>query len=379
MEPYQKVLRGRKSIGKVIQMTEKLGITRPLIVGSSHLTGLLMKKAPALLSSPVFSEYHPNPDLQDALPGVKLFQTQQCDGVISIGGGSAMDTAKAIKAILHAGSPEKAMEGCFPETMATPHIAIPGTAGTGAEATQNAVVYLGNRKVSLSHPELRPDGVILDADLLDSLPEYHKKSAALDALSQGIESWWCTQATEDSRVHAFLAVLGVLDNLKSYLAGDPHAAEEMLDASFQSGKAIQMTRTTAAHAMSYQLTKTMGLAHGHACMLTLPVLWERMAAIEEKQGMLLDLCNKIRLGSVEMAPRLLRGILYDLEMEIPAMPSEETLDLLADSVDPQRLGNHPIKMTRDDVKEVYRQAFLPLCAAEKQACMDIWQYYNQQE
>ena len=379
MEPYQKVIRGRGSIGKTLQMAEKLRISRPLIVGSAHLAGMLLKKAPVLLPSPVFSEYHPNPDLQDALPGAKLYRAHQCDGIISIGGGSAMDTAKAVKAILYAESTENVLEGRFPETMGTPHIAIPGTAGTGAEATQNAVVYVGNRKVSLSHPALRPDGVILDADLLNSLPEYHKKSAALDALSQGIESWWCSHATEDSRVHAFLAVLGVLDNLRAYLAGDPHAAEEMLDASYQSGKAIQMTRTTAAHAMSYQLTKTMGLAHGHACMLTLPVLWERMAETEENQEFLLDLCSKIRLGSVEMMPRLLRGILYDLEMVIPPLPSEETLELFADSVDPQRLDNHPVKLTRSDVKEIYRQAFIPLCAAEKQACLDIWHYYNQQE
>ena len=70
MEPYQKVLRGRGSIGKILQMTEKLNIKRPMIVGSAHLTGMLMKKDPALLLFPVFSEYHPNPDLQDALPAV---------------------------------------------------------------------------------------------------------------------------------------------------------------------------------------------------------------------------------------------------------------------------------------------------------------------
>ena len=377
MQSYQKVLRGRGSIGKVLQLAEKLGITRPLIVGSTHLTGHLLKKAPALLAAPVFNDYHPNPDLQDAMPAVKIYRTRQCDGIISVGGGSAMDTAKAVKAILHAGTPQNALDGQFPDEMDIPHIAIPGTAGTGAEATQNAVVYLGNRKASLSHPALRPDGVILDADLLDSLPEYHKKSAALDALSQGIESWWCTQATEDSRVHAFLAVLGVLDNLKGYLAGDRHAAEEMMEAAFQSGKAIQLTRTTAAHAMSYQLTKMLGLAHGHACMLTLPILWEQMENHEDMRPVLQDLSGKIRIGSSQMVPRLLRGILYDLEMEIPAMPNEETLDLLADSVDPQRLGNHPVTLTRDNLKDVYRKAFIPQCAAEKQACLDIWNYYNQ--
>ena len=376
MQSYQKVLRGRGSTGKILQLTEKLGIKRPLIVGSAHLTGHLLKKVPVLLSAPVFNDYHPNPDLQDALPAVNLYRAQQCDGIISVGGGSAMDTAKAVKAILLAGTPEKALEGEFPDETAIPHIAVPGTAGTGAEATQNAVVYLENRKVSLSSPVLRPDGVILDADLLDSLPEYHRKSAALDALSQGIESWWCTQATEDSRVHAFLAVLGVLDNLKGYLEGDPHAAEEMMEAAFQSGKAIQLTRTTAAHAMSYQLTKLLGLAHGHSCMLTLPILWEQMESREELKPVLQDLSEKIRIGSSQMVPRLLRGILYDLEMQIPDMPSEETLDLLADSVDPQRLGNHPVKMKREDLKEVYRKAFQPQCPAEKQACLDIWQYYN---
>ena len=265
-EKYQKVFRGRGSIGKVLQMTEKLGISRPMIIGSEQLAAVLFRKAPTLLQFPVFSGYHPNPDFRDALPAVSLFKEQNCDGIISIGGGSAMDTAKTLKAVLYAETPEDALRGRFPEKMGTPHIAIPGTAGTGAEATQNAVVYRDGRKVSLSHISLRPDGVILDADLLTSLPPYHKKAAALDALCQGIESYWCSHATEDSRIHAFLAVLGVLDNLRSYLAGDPHAADEMLDASYQSGKAIQITRTTAAHAMSYQLTKLMGYAHGHACI-----------------------------------------------------------------------------------------------------------------
>ena len=351
-------------------------MSRPLIVGSRHLIGTLLKKDPALLTAPVFDGYHPNPDLQDALPGAILFQNENCDGIISIGGGSAMDTAKAIKAILHTGSVEKALEDCFPEKMPTPHLAVPGTAGTGAEATQSAVVYLGNRKMTLSHPELRPDGVILDAELLDSLPAYHKKSAAMDTLSQGIESYWSRSATEDSRVHAYLAILGVLDNLKAYLAGDPHAAEEMLDASFQSGKAIQITRTTAAHAMSYQLTKMLGLAHGHACMVTLPVLWERMSEQENMKGLLQDLSNKMRMGDPQMVPRLLRGILYDLELEIPALPDERVLDEMAAGVNPERLGNHPVEMSHEDVKQTYRRAFAPLHAAERQACLDIWKYYS---
>ena len=376
MNNYQIVRRGRGSISKTPDLLEKLGINRPLIVGSKHLTGTLMKKVPVLLTMPVFSEYHPNPEIQDAVPGAEMFRKEKCDGLLSLGGGSAMDTAKAIKAILFAGSAEKALAADYPEKMSLPHLAIPGTAGTGAEATQNAVVYLGNKKMSLSHPQLRPDGVILDAELLDTLPEYHKKSAALDALSQGIESYWSRSATEDSRVHAFLAILGVLDNLNAYLSGDPHAAEEILDASFQSGKAIQITRTTAAHAMSYQLTKQMGIAHGHACFLTLPVLWEEMQNQDEMKSILKDLSGKMRLGDPQMVPRLLRGILYDLEMTVPDLPDAAMLDSLAASVDPDRLGNHPVKMSQEEIRNVYKRAFIPLCNAEKKACTDLWTYYS---
>ena len=376
MGEYQKVTRGRESLKKLPEMMEKLGISKPLIVGMEPLTGTLLAKNPGLMSSPVFSAFHPNPDLSDTEAGAAVYRNENCDGIISIGGGSSIDTAKAIKARMHAATEDDVIHSRLVFEDKCPHIAIPGTAGTGSEATQIAVVYVNGAKVSLNHEELKPDGVILDAALLDSLPAYHKKSCALDALAQGIESYWSKGSNDDSKVHAFLAVIGVLDNLKAYLAGDPHAAEEMLDASYQSGKAIQITRTTAAHAMSYMLTKRMGLAHGHACMLTLPTLWEMMQDHEEMQETLKDLSEKMRLGDARMAPKLLKGILYDLEMTVPPVPDEEMLEELAGSVNVERLNNHPVSMTREEIKQAYRRAMTPLCENEKQACLDIWRYYG---
>jgi len=373
---YQKVIRGRDSLKKLPAMMEALGMKKPLIVGSGHLTGTLLRKVPVLLTSPVYSGYHPNPELSDSGQGMEIFRKEACDGIISIGGGSCMDTAKAVKARMYATDGTALRESRLEGDGACPHIAIPATAGTGSEATQTAVVYVDGTKLSLSHPFLRPEGTVLDASLLDSLPEYHKKSCALDALAQGIESYWSRGSNEDSRVHAYLAIIGVLDNLKAYLAGDPHAAEEMLDASFQSGKAIQITRTTAAHAMSYMLTKRLGLAHGHACMLTLPTLWEMMAEHDEMKDTLKDLSEKMRLGDPLMAPRLLKGILYDLEMAVPPVPDEETLDELAGSVNEERLSNHPVAMTKEEIKQAYRRAMTPMRDNEKQACLDIWRYYG---
>ena len=376
MNDYQKVIRGRESIRKLPEMTSKLGILRPMIVGMDPLTGMLLKKNPMLLSAPVFSGFHPNPDLADTEAGAELFRREACDGLISVGGGSSIDTAKAIKARLRSVTEEDVVHSRLSLDISCPHIAIPGTAGTGSEATQIAVVYVNGRKVSLNHPEQRPDCVILDACLLDSLPLYHKKSCALDALAQGIESWWSRGANDDSRVHAYLAIIGVLDNLKAYLDGNPHAAEEMLDASYQSGKAIQITRTTAAHAMSYMLTKRLGIAHGHACMLTLPTLWEMMLDHEEMQEIMKDLSGKMRLGDARMAPKLLKGILYDLEMTIPPLPDDALLEELASSVNTERLNNHPVAMTKDEIRQAYRRALSPVCENEKQACLDIWRYYG---
>ena len=376
MNDYQKVIRGRDSLKKLPELMEKTGMVRPMIIGMDPLTAVLFRKTPGLLSAPVFSAFHPNPDLDDTEAGASLYQKENCDGLISVGGGSCIDTAKAIKARLNAVTADDIIQSRLCIRTACPHIAVPGTAGTGSEATQIAVVYVNGKKVSLNHPALRPDGVVLDASLLDTLPMYHKKSCALDALAQGIESYWSKGATDDSRVHAYLAVIGVLDNLKSYLNGDPHAADEMLDASFQSGKAIQITRTTAAHAMSYMLTKRLGLAHGHACMLTLPTLWEMMENHEEMLPLLQDLSGKMRLGDMRMAPRLLKGIMYDLEMEIPPVPEEPILDELASSVNIERLNNHPVKLSREEIKTAYRKAMTPLCENEKLACIDIWRYYG---
>jgi len=375
---YQKVIRGRGSLRDIPQMMAKLHITRPMIVGMEPLTGILLKKNPALLSCPVFSSFHPNPDLADTEAGAEIYRKEGCDGLISIGGGSSIDTAKAIKARLKSCNEEDLVQSRLTGEESIPHIAIPGTAGTGSEATQFAVAYVDGRKVSLNHPSLRPDGVILDSALLDSLPAYHKKSCALDALAQGIESYWSKRSCDDSRVHAFLTVIGILDNLKAYLAGDPHAADEMLDASFQSGKAIQMTTTTAAHAMSYMLTKRLGLAHGHACMVTLPTLWEMMYEHDEMKNLLSDLSEKMRLGDPRMAPKLMKGIMYDLEMGIPSVPDEAFLNELAGSVNTERLSNHPVALSKEEIKEAYRRSMTPLCENEKQACLDIWRYYGRE-
>ena len=376
MNSYQKVIRGRGSLKKLPEMMDKLNIRNPLIVGTEPLTGTLLRNNPFLRPYTVFSSFHTNPVLSDIVSGAETYCRLSCDGLVSVGGDSSVDTAKGIKARLNAVSEESVIQNRFSVNSFIPHIAVPCTAGTGSEATQFAVVYVDGLKVCLDHKMLRPDGVVLDSTMLNSLPEYLKKTGALLALTQGIESYWNKNSNDDSRVHAYLAIIGILDNLNAFLDGNPHAADEIIDSCFQSGKAIQMTKTAAVHEMSCILGSYTGIALGHACMLMLPVLWEMLAVRDEMNDILTDLSIKMRLGNIQMAPRLLKGIMYELGLPFPKLPDDITVKELADSVNNQQLNNYPVRITHHEVEEAFRRALTPLCVNEKMACVDLWRYYG---
>ncbi len=363
----QQIVRGRGSLNRenLTALMAQVSMRRPLLVCSQRMQADFLARTG--LAFPLFCGYHANPDLADAAAGADAYRAHGCDGLISVGGGSAMDTAKAVKALLLAGDMEAVKVSHLPEGV-LPHIAIPGTAGTGAEATPIAVVYVAGEKLSLDHPSLLPEGILMDAALLDTLPLYHKKACAMDALCQGIESYWAAAATAESRIHAERAIIGVLRNMDAYLAGDATAADAVLEAAYESGCAIRISRTTAAHAMSYQITKRIGPAHGHACMLTLPHLWRHMGSAPV-------LAELNALMGVQDGAELLLGLLAATDMLPDALPDDATLDALAASVNVQRLGNHPQKLTAAELRNIYVQAFTPITQKERARLTALWRTY----
>lgn len=364
----QLVIKGRNCLngGRLAAVMAQVDMHRPLLVCSERMRADAAARTGMLL--PVFSGYHANPDLVDCVAGAKLYHAENCDGLISIGGGSAMDTAKGVKALILAGDMDAVRASRLPEGVHLPHIAIPATAGTGAEATPIAVVYERHEKLSLDHPALLPEAILLDASLLDTLPLYHKKACAMDALCQGIESWWAQKATDESRMHAKRAIRGVLTHLDAYLAGDEEAADAILEAAYESGCAIRISRTTAAHAMSYQITKRLGPAHGHACMLTLPWLWKHLGDTP-----VITALNRV-MGTGN-GGELLLGLLAAMDMLPDEMLDEATLDALAASVNTQRLGNHPEQLTTSELRRIYVQAFTPLTKDERARLASLWRAY----
>lgn len=365
----QEVISGRGALMRIERLTTLLQIRHPLLVCAKEQAERFPIRAAA-----VFDAFHPNPDFADCAAGAALYREAGCDGLISLGGGSTIDTAKVIKALLIAKDPEKVKANLLPTRARLPHIAIPTTAGTGSEATAVAVMYVDGQKLSLNHEQLVPNGVILDGSLLDTLPEYHKKSCALDAFCQGVESFWACKATDVSRMHARAAFNGVLGAIDAYLAGEAAAADAMMNAAWESGRAIRITATTAAHAMSYQITKKIGYAHGHACMLTLPILWARLLA--EQPERMHALASAMNLSDPADGPLLARGLLLALDMQPKEMPDAAMLDYLANTVNVERLSNHPQHLTRDDLRAIYAEAFSPVDDEEQARCLAVWRTYG---
>lgn len=303
--------------------------------------------APILALHPVqFRDFAPNPVYEDVCKGVELFRKENCDAILAVGGGSAMDVAKCIKLFSRMDDNRNYLQQEYADSGVL-LAAIPTTAGTGSESTRHAVIYYRGEKQSVSHTSIVPDYACLIPSVLDNLPLYQKKCTMLDALCQAIESWWSVSATAESIAYSRIAIEGIRDNWKAYLGGDKEAAEEILLAANFAGRAINITATTAAHAMSYKLTSLYGIPHGHAVALCLPEVWKAMLDAAHLQSV---------FAALPVDVNWFRQLLEDMEMEkLNPRDRGAELEILADSVNPVRLKNNPVPFSRDTLKAMYER------------------------
>ncbi len=304
----------------------------------------------------IFTDFSSNPKYEEVLAGVNLFKEKKYTKIVSMGGGSAIDVAKCIKMFVNLENPLDFLEKKYVYNNLM-HIAIPTTAGTGSESTQFAVMYYKGEKQSIDHGSVLPGCVILDASLLVSLPMYQKKATLLDALSQGIESYWAKGANRYSHPHSVKAITLILENYQGYLAGDLECSKKIIAAANQAGKAINISRTTAAHALSYKVTSLYNAAHGHAVALCLVPVWRLLA---DKAGQdenlaktLEEIAGLFNVGSIEESIDKYEEIFksFDLfKVEI----KEEDIETLVNSVNVARLNNNPVLLTKEEIEAVYR-------------------------
>ena len=314
----------------------------------------------------VFSDYSSNPVYEDVCKGIDLFQITKCDTILAVGGGSSIDVAKCIKLYCQMSRSKLYLEQDYKDT-GVKLIAIPTTAGTGSESTRYAVIYYEGQKQSVTHDSIIPNVSILEPKVLKTLPLYQKKCTMLDALCQGIESWWSVNSTEESYEYSRKAIELIMANWRKYIfESDDEAAANIMLAANYGGRAINITQTTAAHAMSYKITSLYQLPHGHAVAVCLPEIWTYMVnhmdqcldprGSEYLKGIFLDISKAIGCENPKEAIGTFRQMMSELEMAHPtAEPGHRTSDieLLSTSVNPVRLKNNPIKLNEETIHSLY--------------------------
>ena len=271
----QRIFFEKASCSQIGSLMQAFGIQKYMLVHCGSFQSLGIADFFENLGIPAveFSSFSSNPKYEDILQGLALFRKEGCDGIVAVGGGSAMDVAKCIKLFGRQSPEADPLRQPYVDTH-IPLIAVPTTAGTGSESTRFAVIYDKDEKQNVAHESIIPQAVLLDYSLLRTLPLYQKKCTMLDALCQGIEACWSVRSTSESRVLSRQAVRQIAAHWRHYIfQGDNTSLEIMMRASNLAGQAICVTRTTAAHAMSYKITSLYGLPHGYAVALCLPKIW----------------------------------------------------------------------------------------------------------
>lgn len=310
----------------------------------------------------LFTEFNPNPKYEEVLKGLKLLKENNCKLIIAIGGGSAIDVAKTIKAFSNLNEEDNYLNQQIVENDIK-LLAVPTTAGTGSESTKFAVIYYDENKYSVDHISILPDYVLLESKFLESLPIYQKKSTMMDALCQGIESYWSVNSTEESKKYASIAIKLILDNYKEYIKENKAVYSDILKAANYSGRAINISKTTAAHAMSYKITSLYGISHGHAVALTLPHIWEYMINNIDKcidirgqaylKNVFLEL-NKIfdTKNSLDSIKKFIE-ICDNIDLKMLGFIKDEDVKILTDSVNENRLKNNPVYLDKTEIEKIY--------------------------
>lgn len=313
-----------------------------------------------------FDNFQPNPLYESVVDGVKAYHDFGCDSIIAIGGGSAMDVAKCIK--LYSNMAGDGDEGSYLKQEIVPNnisfLAIPTTAGTGSEATRYAVIYYRGAKQSITSESIIPETVLMDASVLKTLPIYQKKATMCDALCHAIESYWSVNSTKESKAYSKAAIQGVMENMAGYLENTEEGRSGMFIAANTAGKAINITQTTAGHAMCYKITSLFGSAHGHAAMLCDRVLFSWMINNSDKcidqrgeeylKGTLDEIGMAMGCADAQTGADKLKEIFKSLELDVP-FATDEQYEALKTSVNPVRLKNHPVALDKNTIDNLYHE------------------------
>lgn len=247
----------------------KFGVT-------AKVTDILDKNG---LEYELYSEIKPNPTIDNVKHGVETFKKSGADYLIAIGGGSSMDTSKAIGIII--ANPEfedvRSLEGVAPtKKPCVPIIAVPTTAGTAAEVTINYVItdVERKRKFVCVDPHDMPIIAIVDPDMMSSMPKGLTASTGMDALTHAIEGYTTKAAWEMTDMFHLKAIEIIARSLRSAVANEKEGREGMALGEYIAGMGFSNVGLGIAHSMAHTLGAVYDTPHGVACAMMLPIVME---------------------------------------------------------------------------------------------------------
>ncbi|ADQ14029.1 iron-containing alcohol dehydrogenase [Halanaerobium hydrogeniformans] len=307
-------------------------------------------------------------DIDNALKELKV--DRNFTGVIGIGGGSVMDTAKVLAAAGEIkGSIVNYIGTDTIQKKALPMIMIPSTAGTGSEATPNSIVKNEEveSKQGIVSSYLIPDLVVLDPALTLSLPARVTAETGMDAFTHAVECFICNKSNEMSDLYALKAVEYISKYIRRAVKNkeDKEARYYMLLASFMGGVAITNSGTGGVHALSYPLGGKYGISHGLSNSILLPAVMDfNSQAVPDKfiqiaEAMALDTDGLSEEQIVTKAVQEIQKLIEDLEIQLEDFKITEELidDLAENAMQVERLlNNNPIEIKYEDAVNIYNTA-----------------------
>ncbi len=316
----------------------------------------------------IYSEIKPNPTIENVQTGVAAFKASGADCIIAIGGGSSMDTAKAIGIIIK--NPDfadvRSLEGVAPTTnKCVPIIAVPTTAGTAAEVTINYVITdtEKNRKMVCVDTKDIPVVAVVDPDMMSSMPKGLTAATGMDALTHAIEGYITAGAWELSDMFHLKAIEIISNSLRGAVENTPEGREGMALGQYVAGMGFSNVGLGIVHSMAHPLGALYDTPHGVANAIILPTVMEYNApatgekyrniakamGVDGVDGMTLDEARKAAVNAVKKLSKDV-GIPENLKDIV----KPEDVDFLAQSAydDACRPGN-PRETSVEEIKELY--------------------------
>ena len=375
----KKIVFGNGSFAGLAEHLAELKVSRPLVVLDGNLAGAgfgkkvsdIMEKAK--ISFVLYDRAVPEPPIELADEAVKLALKKKCNGVVGIGGGSAMDLAKAIAVLAtNRGKAEDYLGLNKVPGPGLPTIMIPTTAGTGSEVTFTAVFIRKKlkKKEAMNSPYLYPELALLDPELTLTLPPHVTATTGIDALCHAIESYTSIIASPMSETMSREGIRLISENLRTAVHDGTNieAREAMLLGSLYAGLGLANAGVTAVHSLSYPLGGKYGISHGLANTIILPRVMafnlpgarEKFVDIAEIMGEIVD--NLPLREAAYLAVEAVEALIEDCgvfttieELGIPEADFPEFAKVAMTVARP--LANNPCKMTPEDMVEIYQECY----------------------